>query len=142
MSGIKLEFSGFDEMVKKLTKLEADTKTIAEDALKATHKIITAKAETAVQKSNLPRQGKYSHGRTEKSIKRDTDIAWSGTVGSVSVGYNIKQGGLPSIFMMYGTPRYMKVQAVYDAFYGSQTEGEYLNAQKEIFYKAMEELER
>lgn len=142
MPHVNLEFTGFDEILKKLTKLEADTQKIAEEALTETHKIITAKAESAVAKSNLPAHGKFSHGETEKSIKRDPDITWNGTIGSVAVGYNIKKGGLPSIFMMYGSPRYMKVQAVYDAFYGSQTEGEVRNAQKEIFYKAMEELER
>lgn len=140
MPKVSLEFTGFDEVLKKLTKLEADTKSIAEEALTKTHEIITEKAENAVATSNLPAGGKYSTGKTAASIKRDPDITWNGTEGSVSVGFNIKKGGLPSIFMMYGTPRYMKVQAVYDAFYGSQTEGEVRNAQKEIFYKALGEL--
>ena len=43
--------------------------------------------------------------------------------------------------MMYGTPKRMKVQEMYDAFYSDQTIGEVINAQKEIFYKAMEQLE-
>lgn len=139
MPHVNLEFTGFDEVLKKLAKLGADTEKIAEEALIETHKIITAKAEAAVAKSNLPAHGKYSFGDTEKSIKRDPDITWKGTEGSVAVGYNIKKGGLPSIFMMYGSPRYMKVQAVYDAFYGDQTIGEVRNAQQEIFYKALEE---
>lgn len=141
MPKVSLEFTGFDEVLKKLTKLEADTKSIAEEALTKTHEIITKKAENAVVKSNLPAGGRYSTGQTANSIKREPQITWTGTEGSVAVGFNIKKGGLPSIFMMYGTPRYMKVQAVYDAFYGSQTEGEVRNVQKEIFYKALGELE-
>jgi len=141
MPKIGLEFAGFNEVLKKLNSLEADTKKIAEEALTKTHEIVTEKAEKAVTKSNLPAGGKYSSGDTQKSIKRDPQITWNGTEGSVAVGFDIKRGGLPSIFMMYGSPRYMKVQAVYDAFYGSQTEGEVLNAQKEIFYKALGELE-
>lgn len=142
MPKISLEFAGFDEVLKKLQKLEADTKAIAEEALTKTHEIITKKAEQSVAKPNLPAGGRYSTGRTANSIEREPQITWTGTEGSVSVGFNIKKGGLPSIFMMYGTPRYMKVQAVYDAFYSTQTEGEVLNAQKEIFYKALGELEK
>lgn len=141
MPKIGLEFKGFDEVLKKLNALNADTKSIAEEALKKTYEIVTQKAEDAIAKSNLPAGGKFSSGATAASIKRDPQITWNGSEGSVAVGFDIKKGGLPSIFMMYGTPRYMKVQAVYDAFYGTQTEGEVLNAQKEIFYKALGELE-
>ena len=141
MGKFSLEFAGFDEVLKKLTKLEADIKPVAEEALTKTHEIITKKAEAAIQKPNLPAQGKYSTGRTAESIKRDAQITWSGTEGSVSIGFNIKKGGLASIFLMYGTPRMIKDQALYDAFWSEQTEGEIMNAQKEIFYKALGEFE-
>lgn len=141
MAKIKLEFAGFDEILKKLNKLDADTKAITTEALQKSFDIVTQKAEKAVAKENLPAGGKYSSGQTARSLIKDLNITWSGTEASAPVGFNIKKGGLPSIFMMYGTPRYMKVQAVYDAFYGEQTEGEVLAAQQEVFYKAMEELE-
>lgn len=142
MAKIGIEFKGFDEVLKKLNKLEADTKSITEEALIKTHSIVTEKAADSVAKSNLPAGGRYSSGRTEASLQRTPKVKWKGTEGSVAVGFNIKKGGLPSIFMMYGTPRYMKNQKMYDAFFGSQTEGEILNAQKEIFYKALGELEK
>ncbi|MBQ2557556.1 MAG: hypothetical protein II553_00915 [Lachnospiraceae bacterium] len=141
MAKVAVEFAGFDEVLKKLTKLGADTKQITEDALQKSFDIVTKKAEAAIAKPNLPAGGKFSTGRTEESLTRTLDVTWTGTEASAPVGFNIKKGGLPSIFMMYGTPRYMKVQAVYDAFYSSATEGEVLNAQREVFFKAMEELE-
>lgn len=141
MARIAVEFAGFDEVLKKLTKLGADTKQITEEALQKSFDIVTKKAEASVAKPNLPAGGKYSTGRTERSLVRALDVTWSGTEATAPVGFNIEKGGLPSIFMMYGTPRYMKVQAVYDAFYGAQTEGEVLNAQKKVFYAAMEEME-
>ena len=141
MAKVAVEFAGFDEVLKKLNKLGADTKQITEDALKKSFDIVTKKAEAAIAKPNLPAGGKFSTGRTEESLTRTLDVTWTGTEASAPVGFNIKKGGLPSIFMMYGTPRYMKVQAVYDAFYSSATEGEVLNAQREVFFKAMEELE-
>ena len=141
MAKVAVEFAGFDEVLKKLNKLGADTKQITEDALQKSFDIVTKKAEAAIAKPNLPAGGKFSTGRTEESLTRTLEVTWTGTEASAPVGFNIKKGGLPSIFVMYGTPRYMKVQAVYDAFYSSATEGEVLNAQREVFFKAMEELE-
>lgn len=141
MAKVAVEFAGFDEVLKKLNKLGADTKQITEDALQKSFDIVTKKAEAAIAKPNLPAGGKFSTGRTEESLTRTLEVTWTGTEASAPVGFNIKKGGLPSIFMMYGTPRYMKVQAVYDAFYSSATEDEVLNAQREVFFKAMEELE-
>lgn len=141
MAKVAVEFAGFDEVLKKLNKLGADTKQITEDALQKSFDIVTKKAEAAIAKPNLPAGGKFSTGRTEESLTRTLEVTWTGTEASAPVGFNIKKGGLPSIFMMYGTPRYMKVQAVYDAFYSSATEGDVLNAQREVFFKAMEELE-
>ena len=141
MAKVAVEFAGFDEVLKKLNKLGADTKQITEDALQKSFDIVTKKAEAAIAKPNLPAGGKFSTGRTEESLTRTLEVTWTGTEASAPVGFNIKKGGLPSIFMMYGTPRYMKVQVVYDAFYSSATEGEVLNAQREVFFKAMEELE-
>ena len=140
MAKIKLEFAGFDEVLKKLNNLDADTKAITTEALQASFDIVTAKADKAVAKGNLPAGGKYSSGGTEKSLVKELKITWTDTEASAPVGFNIKKGGLPSIFMMYGTPRYMKNQALYDAFYSDQTEGEVLSAQKEVFYKALEKL--
>jgi hypothetical protein len=141
MAKFSLDFVGFDEVLKKFAKLEADAKPVADEALTKTHEIITKKAEAAIAKANLPAGGKYSTGDTEKSIVRDPKITWKGTEGSVSIGFNIKKGGLASIFLMYGTPRMVKVQELYDAFWSEQTEGEIMNTQKEIFMKALEELE-
>ena len=141
MAKIAVEFAGFDEILKKLNKLEADTKAITEEALQKSFDIVTRKAEAAIAKPNLPAGGKYSTGKSAASLTRTLEVTWTGTEASAPVGFNVKKGGYPTIFMMYGTPRFMKVQAVYDAFYSTQTEGEVLNAQKEVFYKALGELE-
>lgn len=141
MARLTLDFKGFDEVLKKLNTLEADIKPIAEEALIKTHEIVTKKAEDAMADPNLPARGKYSTGDTKLSLKRDPQVKWNGTEASIPVGFNIKKGGLPSIFLMYGTPRMVKVQVLYDAFWGDETEGEILNTQKQIFNKALEEWE-
>ena len=137
MPKLDLDFSGFDQILDELNKMGEDAKEVTDDALREAFKIITRKAEDAIQKPNLPRQGRYSSGRSERSLVRDPKITWSGSVASVDVGFNIKKGGLPTIFMMYGTPRYMKVQALYDAFYGEQTEAEIFAAVSETYAKKL-----
>lgn len=122
----KIEFDGFDEVVSRITNLGGDVKGITEKALKETHKIITAKAEEAIKPH-------YKTGATEKSLNRDAKISWAGTIGSVEVGFDISNGGLPSIFIMYGTPRMKKDQKLYNAFFGKSTKNEVMQAQEEIF---------
>lgn len=141
MARLSLEFTGFNEVKKQLESLNADVKAVTEEALIKSHAIVTEKVEKAIATSNLPAGGKYSTGRMANSLRKTANVKWKGTEAEVPVGFDIKKGGLPSIFMMYGTPRYMKVQALYDAFFGEQTEGEVANAQKEIFYKALERIE-
>lgn len=135
-----LEFEGFEAAIKRLEKLEGDVKKVTETALKETHKIVTAKAQESAQKSNLPAHGKYSHEKTLKSLKTEADVQWSGTEAFVPVGFSISKGGLPSIFMMYGTPRYMKNQKMYNAFWSTKTHDEIVKAQQEIFYAEIRKL--
>lgn len=141
MSKMSLDFDGFNDILKRFAAVEADVKPAAEQALKKTFEIVEEKAAVAVQKPNLPAHGRYSHGATEKSLVREPSITWKGTTASVEVGFNIKHGGLPTVFMMYGTPSYMKNQMLYDAFYGDQTLGEVRTRQKEILYGALAEAE-
>ena len=137
MPKLELDFSGFDQILDELNKMGEDAKEVTDDALREAFKIITRKAEDAIQKPNLPRQGKYSNSDSEKSLVHDPKITWNDSVASVDVGFNIKKGGLPTIFMMYGTPRYMKVQALYDAFFGEQTEAEIFAAVSETYAKKL-----
>lgn len=49
------------------------------------------------------------HNRTRDTVNSIEDrprVEWSGTVGAIPVGFNLKEGGMPSIFLMYGTARH------------------------------------
>ena len=139
MPSLNMDFGGFNEILKRIDDLDGSVKKITEEAERAAFKVITRKAEDAIQKPNLPRQGRYSSGRSERSLVRDAKITWNGDEASVSVGFNIRKGGLPTIFMIYGTPRYMKSQVLYDAFYGEQTEQEVYNAVKDAMEQGIRE---
>lgn len=141
MARMSLELEGFTEMINKLVALEGDTKAMTDKMLRKTHEIVTKKAEEGMSHSHLPAKGHYSQGRTIKSLVRDARIEWQGDTASVSVGFDIDNGGLVSIFLMYGTPRYKKDTALYNAFYGKATREEIIAAQEEIFFEEIRRLE-
>lgn len=134
MPKLKIEFEGFSEVLAKLKSLDGDVRKTTEDALRKTHAIVTQKAEAAIAPHRRT-------GQTQGSLRKDAAIEWQGDVGSVKVGFNIYEGGLPSIFLMYGTPRMQKDQKLYNAFYGSATLKEITEAQQEIFFDEIRRLE-
>lgn len=127
-----IQFEGFDDMTKKLRELEGDLKKVSEKALKESHAYVTPKIEKAIRKSKLPAKGKYSKGDTAKSIVKDNDVKWQSQIGSIKVGFNLKEN-LTSIFLMYGTPRMKPVSGLKNSIYGSKVQREIKALQKEIF---------
>lgn len=128
-----LEFEGFNDAIARLTKLDGDIKATTEKALKKTHEIITKNAEEAITPHNQTYQ-------TEKSLRKEAEIEWAGTLASVKTGFSISEGGLASIFLMYGTPRQKKDQKMYNAFWSKKTRDEVTEAQKEIFFNEIRRL--
>lgn len=112
---MRLEFAGFEEYAEKLDKLGGDLKKTTERALIATHEHITPKVEEAFAKHNV----KYSH-ETAKSIKKKSAVEWNGAVAEIGVGFKISDGGLPSIFLMYGTPKIQPDKKLYNSIYGDK----------------------
>ena len=127
-----LEFEGFNELLADLKRLEGDAKAVAEEALGETQKIVARRSQEAMKKH-------HRTGRTEGSIIENSAPEWEGFTAVAGVGFKIRDGGLPSIFLMYGTPRAPKDTAVYNAVYGSSTRKEIENAQREVFLKAVAE---
>lgn len=126
MSKLSIEFDGFERMIDELNKLGADVEKAAEEGLKQ------AKAHVT---SNL-RQGMAKHnqtGATVASLDESMRAEWIGKTATIHVGFNIDKGGLPSIFLMYGTPRMAKDQNLYNAIFGAKTKREV----KEILEQAL-----
>lgn len=123
---IGLEVKGFDELIANLEGLNGDTKRAVEGCLRVATDTVAAKAKPAM--SNHKRTG-----GTVKSIVSREPVKWQGTFASIEAGFNLKKGGMPSIFLMYGTPKMPKDQAVYDAVYGSRTRRAIAKRQKAIF---------
>lgn len=127
-----IEFEGFEELLSDLKRLEGDAKAVAEEALNETQKIIAKRAHEAMKTH-------HRTGRTEGSIIEKSSPEWEGFTAAAGVGFKIRDGGLPSIFLMYGTPRAPKDTKVYNAVYGSSVRKEVEAVQKDVFLKAVAE---
>ena len=131
-SKIGLEFSGFDEMIERLDKADGDIKGAVEECLTAAEQTVAGKLHSDMKRH-------HRSGRTEKAIIDDAQVKWEGTTASISVGFDLKNGGLPSVFLMYGTPRMPKDQKVYNDVYGSATKKEVAKLQEEAVKRRLTE---
>ncbi len=130
---IRMEFEGFEDVIKRLSKLEGNIKKPTEQALKSAHKFVTKHAEEAIKPHR-------DTGLTEQSLIREAKIEWEGLVASISTGFSIRKGGLASIMLMYGTPRMKKDQKLYNAFFGRKTKQQIKEFQEEAYYQEIRRL--
>lgn len=114
---IGLQFDGFKELMSQLDKLGGDLKAPVEDALKVTQKHIADQAHAAMVKH-------HRTGDTEAAIVEDGLVTWEGSTASIGIGFDLANGGMPSVFLMYGTPTMPKDTELYNAVYGSKTRKE------------------
>lgn len=130
---ITLQFNAFEEYAEKLDKLGGDLKATTEKALQNSHDFITPKIHSAMRKH-------HRSGDTEKSIGDNAKVTWEGSVASVDIGFKIRSGGLPSIFLMYGTPRMKKDQNLYNSIYGNKVKKEIAELQEKTFARAIKKI--
>lgn len=132
---LTIDFQGFEEMYAKLDKLQAGTKEITEKALEAAFDEITPKVDQAM----APHDIKYSHD-TRKSLVKTKKVVWNGSVAYVNIGFDISNGGLASIFLMYGTPRMSPDRKLYNAIYGGSTKKKVREIQSKIFNEELKKV--
>ena len=138
---ISISFDGYKDLKEKLDSIGGEsTKRAVEGALKASQQLIARQANEAM----LPHE---RTGTTRKSIVKDGAVVWEGDTASINIGFDLENGGLPSIFLMYGTklhgqPHIKPDRELYNAVYGSQTKKEIKKIQEEVFNKVIGRLSK
>lgn len=137
MAKYSIEFEQFKHLEKQLQSLAGYDGVIraTENALKATDNYVTAEVDKAVANSryNFDRTG-----TTKSSIDRENKVEWNGTVASAKAGFTISKGGLPSIFLMYGTPTIKPDSNLKNAAKGTGIHKDKINKlQQEVFNKVI-----
>ena len=140
---MSVDFDGVDVFLEQLKALgEGAAQKATENALKATQAYIAKQAEQAMKKHEPP-IGKYGMHTTDKAIIKDYPVEWTQTTASIAVGFDLENGGMPSLYLMHGTelngqPHIKEDAGLYDAVYGSKTRREVHKLQKAEFEKIFE----
>ena len=147
---ITLAFPQFADYAERLDKLGGDLKKATEEALQKSYDDVTPKLHAIMARHK-------DTGKTEDSIIDDSHVEWAGSVASIDVGFDIENGGLPSIFLMYGTPKHTPGnqygtpragkmhpgtaadRELFELIYGSRGQRERAKIQEEVFSKAIKE---
>ena len=101
---LKLELSGFKELLTKLDKLGGDVPEVVEDALTQAAGTIADDTLAALDDAHLPAGGKYSRGDTKASVVTKPRVDWEGTTASVGVGFDYDKPGAGGL-LITGTPK-------------------------------------
>ncbi|MBQ5763620.1 MAG: hypothetical protein IIV96_03165 [Ruminococcus sp.] len=135
MAKIEMQFDGFTDVIHQLEQLEVDVRETVTDALQEAGQFVTEQARAAIQPHGRT-------GKTEASLRENPTVEWTGTEAAVNVGFDINNGGLPSIFLMYGTPRMKKDIKLYNAVYGAETKKKIEQIERDALNAAVEKAMR
>lgn len=129
-SKMDLKFTGMKEYMERLQRMDKDIKKVTNNALKATYGEVTPGVRKAIRPHKLT-------GATEESIRSYPYIEWHGDIAEMYLGFEINNGGLASVFLMYGTPTMAPDMELYNSIYGSKTKSKVRKKQKEVFEKGI-----
>lgn len=126
----KVDFSEMEAFAKRLEAAGQDLHPVFEKALEDTSEAITPGIEQAMDGSqyNFDRTG-----RTRNSLLKNSSVEWEGDVARIPVGFDINDGGLASIFLMFGTPTIPPDRALYNSIFGSDVRKKAADVQKKVF---------
>lgn len=130
---IGIDFSELEILSDEINELNGNVKKTTEKALIESQNYIAKNVHTEMKKH-------YQTGQTEKSIVEDNKVKWVGNTASIGVGFSISDGGLASVFLLYGTPKMKKDQKLYNSIFGKKTREEISNIQAKVFYDEIEKL--
>lgn len=130
MAKLKLETTGFTELYATLSQIPNRAERATEQALLATHDLITKQLQQAIAPHRQT-------GKTQESLKREGVVRWKGSTAEIGVGFDIGNGGLASIFLMYGTPTMQPDRKLYQAIYGAKTKKRIAQLQEQALQQAL-----
>lgn len=102
---LRLDLSGFDELLTELDRLGGDLEAVVEEALRFAAESVSEDTKEAVETVKyLPAHGKYSHGDTLKSVVKHPKVEWEGTTAVAPVGFDYGEPGAGGL-LITGTPK-------------------------------------
>lgn len=148
---ITLDFPGIKETLDKFEKMDLAIGPAVTEALQKSYNYVTSHLEDQIEQH-------HRTGKTAESLLKNEKVQVEGTTYYIHVGFDVSNGGLASIFLMYGSPKHIITrysskkkftwnhpgmdadQVLYDLVFGTTTKQEIAKIQKKTFEKRMEGL--
>ena len=129
----------FDEMealAAKIEKMGGNLQEAADAALRATHDYITPNLSSGIDRH-------VQTGDTRDSLDRTPEVVWeTPLLAKVNIGFDLKAGGWPSIFLMWGTPKMQPDLNLRKAAYGPAVKREVAKIQREVLEAYLQKILR
>ena len=136
MARLKIDFDGFDQMIKQFEEMEKDLKPAVEKALEASFEAVTPGIKKIIPSHR-------ETGSTEDSLIKTPVIKWDGNVGEVKVGFDLTKD-VASQFLIYGAkasatgvPYRAPDMKLWNAIFGSEVKKKVAEIQKEVFEREL-----
>ena len=100
---LRLDTSGFEELIVKLESINGNVKAAVTDALLQAGETVRDDTVDALQDKFLPAGGRFSTGETKLSVV-EPSVEWSGTTAVAPVGFDYGENGAGG-YLISGTPR-------------------------------------
>lgn len=135
-SKFAFNFKEFADLAERIENMGGNLEKACEEALIATHELITPKLSSGIARH-------VDTGETKGSLERKPRIVWVNPLKSqVNIGFNLTEGGWPSIFLMWGTPKMAPDTALKNAAFGPKIRREVAKVQRETLEAIARELSR
>ena len=134
-SAFAFHFEEMADLAERFENAGGDLQQAADEALRATHDYITPNLGTEIVRH-------VRSGRTKGSLDKQGGVVWESPLKAyVNIGFNIGAGGLPSIFLMCGTPKMKADTKLKSAAFGAKTKRKVAEIQKEAMLEAVRKME-
>lgn len=139
-SKFAFNFEEMDVLAEKLEKAGGSIHDAADRALKATHAYMTPNLASEIRRHKRT-------GDTAQSLDRRGGVVWENSLKAhVNIGFNMEDGGVPSIFLMWGTPKHGRHPGMTadtklkNAAFGAKVKRDVAAIQREEMEKALQEI--
>lgn len=135
-SKFAFNFKAMEDLAANIEAAGGDLQKAADSALKATHGLITPKLGSNIKRHNVT-------GETESSLEKSPRVEWLTPLkAQVNIGFDLEDGGWPSIFLMWGTPKMAPDVALRDAAFSPKVKREVAKIQRQALEKVLQRLTR
>ena len=135
-SKFAFNFKEFSALAERLENVGGNLEKACEDALLATHDLITPQLDSGIARH-------VQTGETQGSLERAPRVEWIHPMkAQVNIGFDLADGGWPSIFLMWGTPKMAPDTALKNAAFGPKIRRQVAEVQRETLEAVIRELTR